>query len=430
MGFVILRSSACRCCLSAHIHVVLCCFIVFMFVSLRLHLPRTHCADVANFVHFSVFLPRKLTRKCAINYQQKNSAKHPEPKLHLAKGHPITHSKDTCYTKNMNNNTNRSEDVILNENGDVYNPIDLNGLMISKCICCCVGIPLNASIAVALIGNHQLRTKPRIVFLLGIIFSYMSFFVVAIIELIYRCLYPVESVCQAYVACSALPQALLLLNLLLALGDRYLAIKHPLFHRRKMTERLACAIVIFSSILTVFVQNFAYIVGLRTLRCEVWLVRVKLVTITTSLLYVVCTVFNFIVYQETKNLLCEYRTICCFPSNAPLDITGKGKVVFKRQSIPTMSVHVDKKKLSQIIMQATRTLVIGVTSLAVTACPSIIFSCVFLGCRSIVDERQCCYLNWMGSYFQELGLISAVCSPIIFIVRQRELRLALTCARV
>lgn len=329
----------------------------------------------------------------------------------------------------MNNDTSASEDVILNENGDVYNPIDLNGLMILKCICCCIGIPLNVSIAVALIGNHQLRTKPRIVFLLGIIFSYMSFFVVAIIELIYWCLYPVESVCQAYVVCSALPQALLLLNLLLALGDRYVAIKHPLFHRRKMTERLACGIVIFSSLLTVFVQNFAYLVGLRTLRCEVWLVRVKLVTITTSLLYFACTIFNFVVYRETKNLLCEYRTICS-SRNAPLDTTGKGKVgASNRQSTRTMSVHVDKRKLSRIIMQATRTLVIGVTSLAVTACPSIVISCVFLSCRSIVDERQCRFLNWMAPYFQELGLISAVYSPIIFIVRQRELRLALTCAR-
>lgn len=329
----------------------------------------------------------------------------------------------------MNNDTSASEDVILNENGDVYNPIDLNGLMILKCICCCIGIPLNVSIAVALIGNHQLRTKPRIVFLLGIIFSYMSFFVVAIIELIYWCLYPVESVCQAYVVCSALPQALLLLNLLLALGDRYFAIKHPLFHRRKMTERLACGIVIFSSLLTVFVQNFAYLAGLRTLRCEVWLVRVKLVTITTSLLYFACTIFNFVVYRETKNLLCEYRTICS-SRKAPLDTTGKGKVgASNRQSTRTMSVHVDKRKLSRIIMQATRTLVIGVTSLAVTACPSIVFSCVFFCCRSIVDEHQCRFLNWMAPYFQELGLISAVYSPIIFIVRQRELRSALTCAR-
>lgn len=319
--------------------------------------------------------------------------------------------------------SSNEDDVMLNENGDVYNPISLNMLIISKFMCCCIGIPLNAFVAIVLIVNDQLRSKPRTVFLLGIIFSYMSFINVAIIELIYWYLYPVESLCQAYVACDSLPHALLLLNVLLSLGDRYFAIKYPMFHRKKMTLRLACTIVICSSLLIIFIENFAFIVGLRTLRCEVWLVNVQLVTITTLVLYLICTALNFIVYRETKKLLCEHRTICS-PTNVQLS-----SIVIYDPSDRKMSIHVDKSKQSQILVQATRSLVIGVVTLALTVCPSIAFSCVFLSCRFIVDERKCRYLNWIGPYVKELGLISAVCSPIIFIVRRKELRSAWTCTR-
>jgi hypothetical protein len=70
--------------------------------------------------------------------------------------------------------------------------------MISKLICCFVGIPLNVSIAFTIIHHRRLHRKPRNIFLLGIIVSYLTFFIPAVIELIYWALYPDDSVCQAY----------------------------------------------------------------------------------------------------------------------------------------------------------------------------------------------------------------------------------------
>jgi hypothetical protein len=54
------------------------------------------------------------------------------------------------------------------------------------------------------------------------------------------------------VAVIFVPQGLLLINMLLALIDRYLAINHPLLHREKMTNQLACCLIVTCLILTVF----------------------------------------------------------------------------------------------------------------------------------------------------------------------------------
>ena len=138
------------------------------------------------------------------------------------------------------NNSSSIEEVVLTENGEVYNPIEIGIVsLITKILCCAIGIPLNISIAVAITRLRRMHRKSRNFFLLGIILSYLSFFIVPIIELIYWGIYQDESLCHAYVAVIGLPQGLLLINMLLALIDRYLAINHQLLHRENMTNRLA-----------------------------------------------------------------------------------------------------------------------------------------------------------------------------------------------
>ena len=178
----------------------------------------------------------------------------------------------------MNISNSSREEVVLTQNGEVYNPITNIGIasLIMKIVCCSIGIPLNISIAVTITCLRRLHRKSRNFFLLGIILSYLSFFIVPIIELIYWGIYQDESLCHAYVAVIGLPQGLLLINMLLALIDRYLAINHPLLHREKMTNRLACCLIVTCSILTVFLLKFIYIVALGILRCEILLLHVKM----------------------------------------------------------------------------------------------------------------------------------------------------------
>jgi dopamine receptor D1 len=328
----------------------------------------------------------------------------------------------------MNNSSSFQEEVVLTENGEVYNPIEIDlTSVIGKIVCCSIGIPLNISIAVTITRLRRLHRKPRNFFLLGIILSYLSFFIVPIIELIYWRIYPDESLCRAYVAVIFVPQGLLLVNMLLALIDRYLAINHPLLHREKMTNRLACCLVVTCSILMVFLFKFIYIVGLGILRCEILLLQVKTATILFIILFGSCTAMNIIIHRLTKILLRESRIV-----EATRDQVGVSSDIVTANNqhstvVSPMSIHVGRKKLGQLEMEATQTLVIGVTSLCVMPCLSFVFMATFFACRLVFGHLECSNLNGIGFLIKEISLTPAVYGPIIFLVRNKELRAALTC---
>jgi dopamine receptor D1 len=220
-----------------------------------------------------------------------------------------------------NSSSSNGDEIVLNENGDIFNPVQIDSiLMMGNFLCCLVGIPLNVSVALTIIHHRRLHRKPRNIFLLGIIFSNLSFFVPAVIKLIYWAFYSSEFLCQSYVAIVGVPQVLLSLNMLLALIDRYVAINHPLLHRKKMTVRLASAIVLLSSTLIVFLLKFIYIFDLVPLRCEVWLVHVKIVLIILIVMFTSSIALNVIVYRQTKNYLSESQ---CYTLLRPTTILVK-----------------------------------------------------------------------------------------------------------
>ena len=98
-----------------------------------------------------------------------------------------------------------------------------------------VGYLMNSAIACIIIFNKKLRTKPRNVFLLGIVLSNLPTSVRVFMELSYL-ISPNQELCQVlYVAVAGLPHVLFLTHLLLALVDRYAAIVHPLWHQEKVT---------------------------------------------------------------------------------------------------------------------------------------------------------------------------------------------------
>jgi hypothetical protein len=241
----------------------------------------------------------------------------------------------------MNISSHQGE-VVLNEDGELQHPISVDTVsVILKFFCCSIGIPLNLFIAVTIIQRRRLHRKSRNIFLLGITLSYLSFFIPPAIELIYWALYPVESVCHAYIIVVAVPQSLLLINMLLALTERYLAINHQLLHRRKMTTRLAGP-------------------------------------------------------QST--------------------------------AVPPMCIHADRDKLNE--MEASRTLVIGVASLCVMPCLALIFMASYFACRLVCGQLECSYFVRIMPLIKELSSSPAVYGPIIFIVRNKELREECACKTV
>jgi dopamine receptor D1 len=314
------------------------------------------------------------------------------------------------------NNSNAQREVVLNENGEVYNPIEIGMTsVIMKIVCCSIGIPINVSIAVTIIRLRRMHRKPSNFFLLGIVLSYLSFFIVPIIELIYWGLHPDDSLCRVYVSVVGVPQGLLLVNMLLALIDRYLAINHPLLHREKMTNRLACCLVVTCSILTVFLFKFIYIVGLGILRCEILLLHAKVASIFFMILFVSCTALNIIIYRQTKILLHESR----FVEAAPAD-----------NVVASMSIHVGRNKLGQLEMEATRTLIIGMTSVGILTCLIVVFFATFFACRLVFGQLACSNFNEMLPYVKDLCLILAIYGPIIFVVKNKELRASWACVKL
>jgi hypothetical protein len=360
-------------------------------------------------------------------------------------------SKSFFFEMNFFNNSTNLEDIVLTESSQVFNPIDIDTfLIVGYIICCLIGIPLNLSIAVTIIRFRRFHRKPRNIFLLGIIFSYLSFFIPAIVKLIYSGIDPDDSLCRVYVSVVGIPQGLLSVNMLLALADRYVAINFPLLHREKMTVRFASVLIIFSSILTIFFLKFVYIVGLVPLRCEVRLFHTKIILLILSILFVMCTALNFIVYRHTRTLLCESRMICPSVEEDRCQIVSVNghqvewielstiENVSSNAAVPSTpinensatvsrptSMHVNRRKFVQMEIEATCTLITGVTSLVVTSLPPTIFVSTFLACR-LMSQSDCSHLNWLAPYMIELGLINIVFSPLIFLTRNKELRAAIT----
>lgn len=89
-----------------------------------------------------------------------------------------------------------------------------------------VAIPLNLLLMFAILSKHELRSKPRNIFLISVISSDLSAFILSLIE-VGEVFLPKESeeakdqVCKVYMAYSGIPMIFTLVTTLLSLIDRY-----------------------------------------------------------------------------------------------------------------------------------------------------------------------------------------------------------------
>jgi hypothetical protein len=286
------------------------------------------------------------------------------------------------------------------------------------------------SVVVAIIRRRNLRNQPRNIFLLGITFSYLSFFVPAIIELIHWESITIESVCQVNVAVIGLSHALLLLNMSLALMDRYMAINHPVWYREKMTVSLACAIVTFGSALIALLIKFVYVLKPSSTLCQMWNVHTITLMTVLFLLISICTVLNWIVYRQTLKIQehiaaaaaaevenIEWVELDDFANKSrgsvALDDLSSNIQSMANHQAPDIINSLDHHHLmSETEIKATRTLIVGVTSFVVTAYVSVGFVSSFFACRITMGELQCGNLTWIPAFYGSL----------IFLIGNDELR--------
>ncbi|XP_057375326.1 5-hydroxytryptamine receptor 2B-like [Daphnia carinata] len=368
----------------------------------------------------------------------------------------------------MNGSSSHQLDIILTPNGEVQKPISLDMfLIIIKIVSAFIGIPFNTFIVLIIIRLRRLHSKPRNIFLLAMIVSNLLLYFPSLIELIYWFL-PLENVCRSYVAVIGLPNAILLWTIFLALADRYVAIKHPLKHKEKVTVRRAIVFLLISIIVLAFIMKFIFIVGLVPIACEIWFVHSKVIGATVFVLFTLCIVTHVIVYRQTKILLQESRTVKAKAGskskgvtqaernemfNEPVDqqivtrdialidpeiggiqveanpVTAESQAraiatTDLHHSNTSMIIHVNIRALSQMEMEATRTLIAGVTSLFVMASPPLFFFLSVFLCR-LTGRPECASIIWLAPYFREVSSVWAVYNPLLWLFRNGELWLIL-----
>jgi dopamine receptor D1 len=297
------------------------------------------------------------------------------------------------------------------------NSIDPEILFDLKCICNVIGMAINICVAATIIRRRRARCKPRNIFLLAILLSYLLFFTPDLIEVIHQGLNSVESVCHLHFAITGVPQVLLLSNMFLALTDRYLAINYPEWYQEKMTVRLACTIIVIGTIVIVFFLKIDYILQLGTLRCEDWLVHANVIGTIVILLFVSCVVLNGIVYLEIK--------IPRFETTSPSDSFNEDSVGWieltpVERDESHRPVDVNANLLNPVEMEATRTLIVAVTYFL--PYQTVVIVSGFWVCRFVFGELECANLKWMGPCVRELTLIPAFYGPlIIFLMKNQEI---------
>ncbi|KAI9565643.1 hypothetical protein GHT06_009435 [Daphnia sinensis] len=369
----------------------------------------------------------------------------------------------------MNGSSSRQLEIILTPSGEVQKPISLDiFVIIIKLISAFIGIPLNTFIVLIIIRLRRLHSKPRNIFLLAMIVSNLLLYVPSLIELIYWFL-PLENVCRSYVAVIGLPNVILLWTMFLALVDRYIAIKYPLKHREKVTVRRAIIFLLTTIIVLTFITKFVFIVGLAPIGCEIWFAHSKVIGATVFVLFASCIVTHFIVYRQTKLLLQKSRTVkpkaghkgkrvtqaeCNEKCNESVDqrivtrdielinpeiggiqVEANNPAAVESQAGATVTtdshhsnmsivIHVNIGTLSQMEMEATRTLIAGMTSLFVMVGPPLLFFLSIFLCR-LTGCPECTSMNWLAPYFKELTSVWAVYNPLLWLFRNDELWLVL-----
>lgn len=366
----------------------------------------------------------------------------------------------------MNNSTIR-EDILYTISGEVQSPIDTNFILMAiKVILAFFGLPLNIFLGVIIARLRRLHSKPRNIFLLGILISNLIVFFPTVIEVLYW-INPDVIICKAYVSIIGLPHIILLWNILCALVDRYIAITYPMWHRKKVTVRGAAWFLVASSASFVFFMKLVYIFEIVPFKCEIRILHGKIVGSTVATLFVACIIVHLIVYRRTRALLSESRTIGPGnrrtltttnvddgpppnpnnPSTVPRQgLSTDGNNPGLRDSDPNpippvenqlngcelnrhqglhssshMFIHMPNGTLSKMEMWATKTLIEGVTSLFVFSSPLIILFFIIFFCHLLMEPECSSYSFLPGPYVKEFALVHAVYNPIIYLFRNEEL---------
>lgn len=316
------------------------------------------------------------------------------------------------------------------------------------------GITLNFFIAFAIIAYRRLHNKPRNILWLGVtLANLLTSFTILVEFLAYH--YRSVVMCKIFVSITGLAYTWLLFNLLLALIDRYVAIAHPLWHR----ENISVVRVIIGQgvggLLIVLLIKLPFAIGVIPLECGIIVLHSKIIAVSNFVLLILCIITQFVVYVKTRRCLgtdnrCDSVVSFVNPvKKQRRDVSGEneasssyerrqgeasnsgGSSRCERANLEANATtsgygssllirHVNGTR--QMELEATWSLLIGVLSLLVFTCPTLIIGFIDWGCRRIYGDcsLQCKNISAATFYAREILLGHLVYNPIVYIIRSRE----------
>ena len=322
--------------------------------------------------------------------------------------------------------------------------------VVSHCIYCFFGVPLNVFVTAVVLCVDELWCKPRNSLLIGMLTGNLLSFLLATVEVIYY-LSPSEDVCKVQHWIAGLPYTVFFLNLLLSLLDRYAAITRPFWHRDKVTVR---AVVLWQtglSLLLCLLIKCVFIFQIDPITCEVNQTEVNIYSAIVPTLFASCIVLRIALYFKTKELINQRRRGIVDPPQHNIELvelnqTTNALVVGSLSlvvSVPTavssnngtivttntsrtedhsngMGVHMTDETIDKLEEEATRTLVYSLTALLLLYTPVFAFLGFVLVYTQFYPIEECqSILNW-GTYFEELANFHGIEQPLSYLYWSRE----------
>lgn len=175
-------------------------------------------------------------------------------------------------------------------------------------ICAAIGIPLNGLIAMIIITSERLH-RPRNIFWLGVTFSNLFALATSLVE--FSALYGAsEAACTVYVLLLGIPYATLLLNLLLALMDRFVAITYPMWHKDKVTSKVIFVVQIAGLVIIGLLFKVPLLldqVRLSDIPCGDNQPHGKIIVFTLLALVLLCILAQIVVYLKARSYFGQQR---------------------------------------------------------------------------------------------------------------------------
>lgn len=330
-------------------------------------------------------------------------------------------------------------------------------LCVTHLMCASVGFPLNFLVISFIVHSKRLHL-PRNFAWLGVAFSNIVILLNRCIEL---CAVVLQNqlLCRIFIFMVGLPYATLLLNLFLALVDRFVSIVYASWYKRHVQICYIIAGQIIAVTLLIFVTKFSYIFRLISVDCHFNLTDAIEVSVVIHILIVLCIAGQITVYYKTKNVLLiasqnvnpqSDLTLSVFRCHHPnRETTEQGNFavnvgvdllandeenhirhnpntqhncqIYFNEEGNSFFVRVGNQTISRLEIEAARNLTAGILSLFLFSVPSIVFLVIRMSCVHFFnDAERCTALTWVLSYTSELILLFTIYHPIIFMVRSRD----------